>query len=343
MICKLRNILVTGGAGYIGSHVVLRLLEDDYNVIIVDDFSNSNPKVLDVLESISKKKIKLVKTDLRNKVALDSIFKEEAIDAVIHFAGYKAVGESVFQPLKYYNNNLFGTITLLEVMKKYDVRELVFSSSATVYGTPEKMPLVEGEPTGATNPYTRSKLMIENILEDLSAAEDSWRLVSLRYFNPLGAHVSGDIGENPNGIPNNLAPYITQVAIGKLEKLNVFGNDYPTKDGTCIRDYVHVDDLAKGHVKALQYLETSKKGFDVFNLGSGKGYSVFEIIDSFEHVIGEKIPYEIIGRRAGDLPITYADTNKARDILNWEAKKGINEMCRDSWAWQKKNPNGFEN
>ncbi|WP_239257363.1 UDP-glucose 4-epimerase GalE [Listeria ilorinensis] len=338
----MKNILVTGGTGYIGSHTVLELLENDYNVIIVDNFSNSHPKVLDALETIANKKIKLFRTDIRNKEKLEQIFKEEAIDAVIHFAGYKAVGESVFQPLKYYNNNLTGTITLLEVMEKYSVRKLVFSSSATVYGTPEKMPLIEGEPTGATNPYTRTKLMIENILEDLSVAKDTWRLLSLRYFNPLGAHNSGDIGENPNGIPNNLAPYITQVAIGKLDKLHVFGNDYPTEDGTCIRDYVHVEDLAKGHVDALQYLETSKKGFDIFNLGSGKGYSVFEIISSFEEVIEEKIPYEITGRRAGDLPVTYADTTKAQNDLNWKAQKNIQEMCRDSWNWQKKHPNGFE-
>lgn len=338
----MKNILVTGGTGYIGSHAVLELINKDYDVSIADNFSNSNPRALEALESISNKKIDLFNVDLRDRGSLERVFEKKSIDAVIHFAGFKAVGESVFNPLKYYDNNLIGTITLLEVMEKYSVENLVFSSSATVYGTPEKMPLIEGEPTGATNPYTRSKLIIENILEDLSVSNEKWKIVSLRYFNPLGAHSSGDIGENPNGIPNNLAPYITQVAIGKLDQLSVFGNDYPTEDGTCVRDYVHVDDLAKGHVDALKYLEKSEKRFDIFNLGSGKGYSVFNIINSFEKVIDKKIPYKIIGRRAGDLPVTYADTHKAETVLKWKAHKDIEEMCRDSWNWQKKHPNGFE-
>lgn len=339
----MKKILVPGGAGYIGSHTVLDLIEKGYEPIIVDDFSNSSVKVINILEKLSNKKITYYELDIRNKEGLKKIFGEHEISAVINFAGYKAVGESVYKPLMYYDNNLNGMITLLEVMNEYNVKNIVFSSSATVYGIPEKMPLVETDPTGATNPYGRTKLMIEEMLKDLSVSDDKWNIIALRYFNPLGAHESGRIGENPNGIPNNLAPYITQVAVGKLEKLHVFGNDYDTPDGTCIRDYIHVKDLAEGHSAALKYmLEENKKGFEAINLGTEKGYSVLEILKSFEKAVGKEIPYVIDDRRAGDIAESYANAEKAYKLLGWKAKKGIEEMCRDSWNWQKNNPNGYD-
>lgn len=337
------NILVTGGAGYIGSHTVLELLSRNDNVIIVDNFSNSSKKAILNIEKITKSKVQLHEIDLLDYVALEKIFKNNKIDAVIHFAGYKAVGESVENPIKYYDNNLVGIINLLKAMDKYNVNKLIFSSSATVYGSNENMPLTEREVIGSvTNPYANTKVIIEEILGDLCKSNSKWKVVALRYFNPLGAHESGEIGENPNGIPNNLAPYITQVAVGKLEYLTVFGDDYPTPDGTCIRDYVHVMDLAEGHAAALDYINNNDCSYEAINLGSGTGYSVFQIIDNFEKVIGEKIKYIIGPRRKGDLPISYADISKAKSLLKWVPKRSIEEMCRDSWNWQKKNPNGYE-
>ena len=340
----MKTILVPGGAGYIGSHTVLDLLKKGYTPIIVDNFSNSTEGVIGILEELSGQKIKYCELDVRNKDGLRKIFQDNKIDAVINFAGSKAVGESVEKPLMYYDNNLFGMITILEVMKEFDVKRIVFSSSATVYGNPEKMPLVEEDPTGdVTNPYGRTKVIIEDILKDLAFSDKSWSIIALRYFNPLGAHESGRIGEDPNGIPNNLAPYITQVAVGKLEKLHVFGNDYNTPDGTCIRDFIHVKDLAEGHSAALNYLFNNENlGFDAINLGSEKGYSVLEIVKNFEKAVGKKIPYVIDGRRAGDVPVCYADASKAKRLLNWSAKYSIEDMCRDSWNWQRKNPNGYK-
>ena len=339
----MKTVLVTGGAGYIGSHTVLDLISEGFNVIIADDFSNSSKKVIDILENLSGKKISYYEIDIRDRENLRGIFKENQIDAVINFAGFKAVGESVEKPLMYYDNNLIGMIVLLEVMEEFSVKRLVFSSSATVYGVPKSMPLVEDNQMGATNPYGRTKLIIEKILSDVAAADNSWDIIALRYFNPLGAHKSGDIGEDPNGIPNNLAPYITQVAVGKLEKLSVFGDDYDTPDGTCIRDYIHINDLAAGHTASIKYLISgNRKGFDVINLGSGKGYSVLEIVENFEKAVGNKIPYVIAGRRAGDIPVSYAKIDKAKELLGWEPKYSIEEMCKDSWNWQKKNPDGYK-
>ena len=327
----METILVTGGAGYIGSHTVLDLITKGYNVIIADDFSNSSKKVINILEKLAEKKIIYYEVDIRNKAELKKIFKENRIDAVINFAGFKAVGESVEKPLMYYDNNLIGMIVLLEVMEEFSVKRLVFSSSATVYGIPESMPLVEGDRMGATNPYGRTKLIIENILSDLAESDSSWEIIALRYFNPLGAHKSGNIGEDPNGIPNNLAPYITQVAVGKLEKLSVFGDDYDTPDGTCIRDFIHISDLAAGHSASIKFLLSGKgKGFEAINLGSGKGYSVLEIVANFEKAVGKKIPYVIAGRRAGDIPVSYAKIDKAKELLGWEPVHTIEDMCRDS-------------
>ncbi|GHU61131.1 UDP-glucose 4-epimerase [Clostridia bacterium] len=338
----MNTILVTGGLGFIGSHTVIDLVKQGYSVIIVDNLSNASAKVLPVLEELSQKKIPFYPVDIREKKELEKIFQEHQIDAVIHFAGLKAVGESVQKPLSYYDNNLISTITLLEVMEEYSVRKLVFSSSATVYGEPEKMPLLETDLTGATSPYGRTKLWIEQILQDLCDANDAWDVVALRYFNPLGAHKSGDLGEDPKGIPNNLAPYITQVGVGKLEKLHVFGNDYPTSDGTCVRDYIHVLDLAAGHRAAITYLEKEHCRYEIFNLGSGSGFSVLEMIKSFEKAIGKEIPFVVDSRRAGDIPVSYADTKKAEDKLGWKVQKTIDEMCADAWRWQKKHPDGFE-
>lgn len=335
------NILVTGGAGYIGSHTCVELLQTGYNVIVIDNFSNSKREVINRIQSITGKKLTVYASDLLNKEAIESVFKENEIDAVIHFAGLKAVGESVLQPLRYYRTNLLSTIYLCEVMEQYNVPRLVFSSSATVYGNQETMPLTESLPTEATNPYGRTKLMIEEILKDVYASNKKWSVALLRYFNPIGAHSSGLIGEDPNGIPNNLVPYITQVAIGKLKELNVFGNDYPTRDGTGVRDYIHVVDLAKGHVKALQKVLQST-GVEAYNLGTGVGYSVLDMIKSFEQVIGRPIQYKIVDRRPGDIAISYAEVSKANTELKWTAEKGLNDMCADAWRWQQNNPNGYE-
>lgn len=335
------TILVTGGAGYIGSHTCVQLLNSGYEVVVVDNLSNSKIEVIHRVEKITGKKLRFYHEDICDYSALQKIFQEEDINAVIHFAAYKAVGESVSKPLKYYSNNLISTITLLEAMKEYQIKNFVFSSSATVYGDPATVPICEDFPTSATNPYGRTKLMNEYILMDLSRAWPDMNIAILRYFNPIGAHKSGQIGEDPNDIPNNLVPYITQVAAGKLEKLQIFGNDYNTKDGTGIRDYIHVVDLADGHIAALKKLKEDC-GLVIYNLGTGTGYSVLEIVNAFEKVIGRKIPYQFTQRRQGDVAVCYADPSKAREELGWEAKYSLEEMCRDSWNWQKNNPNGYE-
>ncbi len=333
-------ILVTGGAGYIGSHTCIELLQAGYEVVVVDNLSNSKSESLDRVQKITKKSLDFHKIDLLNQNALDEVFSNSNIEAVIHFAGLKAVGESVTVPLKYYHNNITGTLMLCEVMKKHNVKNLVFSSSATVYGEPHKVPITEEFPLSATNPYGRTKLMIEEILRDVYTADISWNIAILRYFNPVGAHTSGLIGEDPNGIPNNLMPYITQVAIGKLKELNVFGNDYSTPDGTGVRDYIHVVDLALGHIKALQKL-WSEPGIVTYNLGTGKGYSVLEMIEAFKKASQKDISYRIADRRPGDIASCFADTSKAQKELDWVAQRGINEMCVDSWRWQQQNPNGY--
>ncbi|WP_079505311.1 UDP-glucose 4-epimerase GalE [Mesobacillus jeotgali] len=334
-------VLVTGGAGYIGSHTCVELLNAGYEIIVVDNLMNSKKESLNRISEITGKSIPFYQVDLLNEQELEKIFIENEIDAVIHFAGLKAVGESVRLPLKYYHNNISGTINLLNIMKKYDVNRLVFSSSATVYGMPERVPISEDFPLSALNPYGRTKLMIEEILTDLYHSDPNWSIALLRYFNPIGAHESGMIGEDPNGIPNNLMPFITQVAIGKLPELSVFGNGYPTADGTGVRDYIHVVDLAKGHLKALEKVGTSN-GIESFNLGTGKGYSVLEMVEAFEASAGIPIPYKIVEPRAGDAAVCFADPMKARQELDWAAEKGLNEMCEDSWRWQSKNPNGYE-
>lgn len=335
------SILVTGGAGYIGSHTCVQLLEAGYDAIVLDNLSNSSPKAIGRVEKITGKKIKFYECDILDKDGMRKIFRENSIDAVIHFAGLKAVGESVALPLKYYENNISGTVCLLEVMQEFDVKKMVFSSSATVYGMTDKVPLTEDLPTSANSPYGQTKLMIEQILQDLAVSDKNWSISLLRYFNPVGAHESGMIGENPKGIPNNLMPYITQVALGKLPKLSVFGGDYPTKDGTGVRDYIHVVDLAAGHLKALDRLN-STKGVMVHNLGTGVGYSVLDLVKAFEEANNLTINYKIAPRRPGDVVVCYADPSKAKSELGWEAKKSIVDMCRDSWNWQKNNPNGYE-
>jgi len=335
------TVLVTGGAGYIGSHTCVELLDEGYEVVVVDNLSNSSEKALLKVEEITGRKLTFYKADILNKDALRSIFSREKIDSVIHFAGLKAVGESVSKPLDYYHNNVTGTIALCDVMRDYKVKNIVFSSSATVYGNPHTVPITEDFPLSATNPYGRTKLMIEEILRDLYTSDNTWNIAILRYFNPIGAHSSGKIGENPSDIPNNLVPYITQVAVGRLKSLGVFGNDYDTPDGTGVRDYIHVVDLAKGHIKALEKLN-GKGGVLTYNLGTGKGYSVLEIVKSFEKVCGRPIKYEIKSRRPGDIAICYSDPSKARDELGWIAQKGIREMCEDSWRWQKNNPYGYD-
>lgn len=334
------SILITGGLGYIGSHTSVEMLNSGYDIVIIDNLLNSKYKVNNRIKELTDRNFPLYIFDLRDRKKLREVFKKHNIEAVIHFAGLKAVGESVQKPLEYYQNNILSTIVLCEVMGEYQVKNFVFSSSATVYGVPELVPIKEDFSLQATNPYGRTKLMIEEILEDLYISDPCWSIALLRYFNPIGAHPSGRIGEDPNGIPNNLMPYITQVAIGKLPELQVFGNDYPTKDGTGVRDYIHVVDLAKGHVKALEKILTST-GLETYNLGTGKGYSVLELIATFEKVSGIKIPYVITERRSGDVAEVYADPSKAREQLNWEAEKGIEDMCADAWRWQSLNPNGY--
>lgn len=334
-------VLVTGGAGYIGSHTVVQLLEDNREVVIVDDLSNSSPKVIDRIEAITGKRPKFYEVNILDEEKMEEIFKENEIDSVIHFAGFKAVGESVAKPLAYYTNNLTTTLIVLNLMKKYGVRNFVFSSSATVYGDPHTCPILETFPLSATNPYGRTKLMIEEMLVDICKADKELNVALLRYFNPVGAHESGTIGEEPNGIPNNLMPYITKVAVGKLEKLSVFGDDYNTPDGTGVRDYIHVVDLANGHLKALTKLETNP-GLVIYNLGTGKGYSVLDMVKAFSKVCGKDIPYVIAPRRPGDVAMCYADATKAKEELGWEAKYDLDRMCADSWRWQSNNPNGYD-
>ena len=337
-----KNILVTGGMGYIGSHTVIKLVEYGYNPIIIDNLSNSSEKVLPRIEKISGTKIKFYNGDVCNKEDVEKVFSENAIDAVIHFAGLKAVGESVLKPIEYYRNNLDSTLTLLEVMPKYNVKNIIFSSSATVYGIPTHVPLVETDPVGsATNPYGQTKIIQERIFQDFAFVHKDFNIALLRYFNPIGAHPSGLIGEAPNGIPNNLMPYVTQVAVGKRDHLSVYGNDYPTKDGTCIRDYIHVCDLAEGHVLALKAL-FNNSGLVIYNLGTGKGTSVLELVAAYEKATGVKIPYVIAPRRTGDVAENYAGTDKAEKELGFKAKFTVEDSCRDSNHWQQLNPNGYD-
>jgi UDP-glucose 4-epimerase len=336
------HVLVTGGAGFIGSHTVVELLQGGYEVVIIDNFSNSSPLVLSRIEEITGKRPLLIEGDIRDRALLDDVFKQHEIDAVVHFAGLKAVGESVQKPLEYYDNNVSGSVVLFEAMRDAGVKRLVFSSSATVYGDPEEIPISENCPIGVpTNPYGMSKLMVERILHDLVVAEADFSVALLRYFNPIGAHESGLIGENPSGIPNNLLPYVTQVAIGKLAQLSIFGSDYPTVDGTGVRDYIHVVDLAKGHLAALDYLKGAV-GCHVWNLGTGQGYSVLQIVEAFEKATGVSVPYKLVERRAGDIAECWSNPAKAKDELGWVAGYGLEDMMRHSWKWQKGNPEGFE-
>ena len=336
------SILVTGGAGYIGSHTCIQLLEAGYDVIAVDNLINSSEESLRRVEKISGKKLKFYMTSLLDEKNLDAVFSHENIEAVIHFAGLKAVGESVEKPLEYYHNNITGTLVLLDVMKRHNCKKIVFSSSATVYGDPAFVPITEECPLSPpTNPYGRTKAMLEQILTDMHTADNEWSIILLRYFNPIGAHESGLIGEDPKGIPNNLLPYVTQVAVGKLEVLGVFGNDYDTPDGTCIRDYIHVADLAAGHLKALDKIFNSTPDVRIYNLGTGTGYSVLDVIKSFEKANNLKVNYVIKDRRPGDIPVCFADPSKAEKEMGWKAKKNIVDMCRDAWNWQKNNPDGF--
>lgn len=336
-------ILVTGGAGFIGSHTCVELLNAGYEVVVVDNYYNANPKSLERVKELTGKDFKSYECDIRDSEGMDKIFKENKIDAVIHFAGLKAVGESCQKPIEYYDNNIGGTLKLCDVMRNNGCKNIVFSSSATVYGMKNVSPLKETMKTGGTtNPYGTTKYMIEIILEDIYKSDNEWNVTLLRYFNPIGAHESGRIGENPSGIPNNLMPYITQVAIGKRPYLSVYGNDYDTPDGTCIRDYIHVVDLADGHVKAVNNILDGKKGVQIFNLGTGKGYSVLDIVKAFSKAYGKELPYKIAPRRPGDLAVCFSDPSKAKEVLGWEAKRGIDDMCRDSWNWQSKNPNGYD-
>ncbi|WP_298599050.1 UDP-glucose 4-epimerase GalE [Zoogloea sp.] len=335
------TILVTGGAGYIGSHTCVELLAAGYEVLVVDNFSNSKPEALRRVEEIAGRKLgAFYRADIRDKAALREVFKAHAIDAVIHFAALKAVGESVAKPLMYYDNNIAGTVALAEVMAEAGVKSLVFSSSATVYGDPASVPIREDFPTGPTNPYGRTKWMMEFVLSDLAAADPEWRVALLRYFNPVGAHASGRIGEDPNGLPNNLMPYVSQVAVGRLPQLRVFGGDYPTPDGTGVRDYIHVVDLAVGHVAAVRCL-TERPGVLTVNLGTGRGYSVIEVVKAFEKASGRPVPFEIVARRPGDVAQCYAEPGLAERELGWRAERGIDEMCADAWRWQSSNPEGY--
>lgn len=335
-------ILVTGGAGYIGSHTCVELLDAGYDVVVLDNLSNSSEKSLDRVKALTGKEVKFYKGDILDRDILNKIFKEEKIDSCIHFAGLKAVGESVAKPWEYYNNNIAGTLTLVDVMRQNGCKSIIFSSSATVYGDPAQIPITEECPKGqCTNPYGWTKSMLEQILMDIYKADNEWNVILLRYFNPIGAHESGLIGEDPKGIPNNLIPYITQVAIGKLECLGVFGDDYDTPDGTGVRDYIHVVDLAVGHVRAVEKLK-EKAGVSVYNLGTGNGYSVLDMVKAFSKACGKEIPYQIKPRRAGDIATCYCNAEKAKNELGWVAERGIDKMCEDSWRWQTMNPNGYE-
>lgn len=338
------KILVTGGAGYIGSHTCIALHEAGYEIVIYDNLSNSSKEAINRVSSLIGKPIEFIEGDIRDADSLRKVFTAHQFFGVIHFAGLKAVGESVAKPLLYYSNNVSGTVTLLEVMAEHEVKTLVFSSSATVYGDPETLPIDERSKRSCTNPYGQSKLVVEHILEDLAESDKQWNLITLRYFNPVGAHSSGQIGEDPNDIPNNLMPYISQVAVGKLTALNIFGNDYPTVDGTGVRDYIHVTDLAKGHVNALQYAaeQGTPVGFLPINLGTGQGSSVLELVTAFSQVTGQDIPYQFTARRAGDIASCYASADKAKQLLGWEAIHTITDMCADTWRWQSMNPNGYK-
>lgn len=336
------SILVTGGAGYIGSHTVIELLNAGYEVVVLDNLVNSSKESLKRVEEITGKKVTFYEGDIADRELLKKMFEAESIDSCIHFAGLKAVGESVSKPLEYYSNNISGSLVLFDEMRNHNVKNIIFSSSATVYGDPAFVPITEECPMGEiTNPYGRTKAMLEQILTDIQKADPEWNVILLRYFNPIGAHKSGKIGENPNGIPNNLMPYITQVAVGKLKCLGVFGDDYDTPDGTCIRDYIHVCDLADGHVKAVEKLKCNP-GIEIYNLGTGKGSSVLDVVKTFEKASGVNIPYEMKPRRAGDVPVNYCDATKAEKELGWKAKRDLFDMCEDSWRWQKSNPNGYE-
>lgn len=335
------SVLVTGGAGYIGSHTVVELLKAGQEVVIVDNYSNSKPEVLNRIATITGKAPTFYEVDVLDREALDAVFAKEEIDSVIHFAGYKAVGESVAKPIEYYHNNITSSLVLCDVMRSHGVKKIVFSSSATVYGMNNVSPLTEDLPTSATNPYGYTKVMIEQILQDVAFADSEWSIALLRYFNPIGAHESGLIGEDPTGIPNNLMPYITQVAVGKLPRLSVFGDDYDTPDGTGVRDYIHVVDLALGHIKALDKIKETE-GVGIYNLGTGTGYSVLDLVHNFQDANGVEIPYVIVDRRPGDVATCYADATKAKEELGWTAQKTLADMCRDSWNWQKNNPNGYE-
>ncbi len=336
------KILVTGGAGYIGSHTCVELLDENYDVVVLDNLCNSSRESIDRVQEITGRPLEFYKADLLNIQEIETIFNDHAIDAVIHFAGLKAVGESVSIPLQYFHNNITGTLNLLQVMKEHQVKNIVFSSSATVYGDPAVLPIKEDFPLSATNPYGRTKLMIEEILQDLYQSDNSWNIALLRYFNPVGAHASGKIGEDPFGIPNNLVPYISKFAVGTLPELNVFGSDYDTPDGTGVRDYIHVVDLARGHIKTLPKLFTDP-GVVVYNLGTGKGFSVLEMVRGFEAASKRKIAYKIVDRRPGDIAACWADPAKAKQELDWEAQKTLSDMCHDTWRWQKNNPNGYRN
>lgn len=338
-----KKILVTGGAGYIGSHTLIELIAAGFTPVVYDNLSNSSPASLARVQQIVGQSIEFIEGDILDTPLLAETFASHDFTAVIHFAGLKAVGESVAKPLWYYQNNVAGTLNLLDAMAKAQVKNLIFSSSATVYGDPEALPIVESSPRSATNPYGQSKLMIEYMLEDLAKSDNHWQLISLRYFNPIGAHHTGTIGENPNGIPNNLMPYVSQVAVGKLPQLSVFGNDYDTVDGTGVRDYIHVVDLAKGHVAALQYLEQQTQlGFEPINLGTGKGTSVLELVNAFIKTTGQPVPYSIAPRRPGDIASCYASSDKAKHLLGWQAEFDIERMCTDTWRWQSQNPNGYD-
>ncbi|HBH39635.1 MAG TPA: UDP-glucose 4-epimerase GalE [Curvibacter sp.] len=333
-------IFVTGGAGYIGSHTCVELLQAGQAVTVYDNFSNSSPESIRRVEQITGRPVRLIQGDIRDADKLEAALRDSGAGAVIHFAGLKAVGESVAEPLRYYDNNVVGTVRLLEAMEGAGVRKLVFSSSATVYGTPEHLPLTEDHPLSATNPYGRTKLVIEDMLRDLQHGDASWHIAILRYFNPIGAHVSGRIGEDPQGIPNNLMPYVSQVAAGRRDRLQVWGDDYPTPDGTGVRDFIHVVDLAEGHVKALDYLER-QAGCTAFNLGTGQGYSVLELVRAFEKASGQSVPYQIAARRPGDVAASYASPQRAARLLGWQPRRGLQEMCVDSWRWQQNNPAGY--